>query len=149
LITVDNIIDEINRLMVTKFPSALACVNLIPVEFTRPAYLITCEKFDCTDASRHTVAISSVFSVIYFGTVDEYQQTNTTELSGAQATIMDLFKEGYITVGDRKIKCRSSRGRLDFDAAYIDVQFEYFDDRTDTTGKTPLMAAVTTTLQEG
>jgi hypothetical protein len=86
-----------------------------------------------------------------------------------QNNVLYLFRNGYITVGDRAIKVKTSTGitdtdefdevrvklggravqigeatTTDFKRAIVELTFEYFDDRTDTLESFDLMGSVTT-----
>lgn len=59
---------------------------------------------------------------------------------------MGLFRFGYLTVGDRALKIKSSTGGTDFDRAYVDLQAEYADDRSDAEETAPLATDVETNM---
>jgi len=151
MIAVKDITDEINRLMVAAFPSAQAHINACSAGFDRPAYLIRCTKFDRTDANRRTVSVSAGMEIVYIPELNKDQIVDGDVLSAAQDTIISIFAAGYIKVGDRCLKIRSTPGKPETDATIITIQMDYYDDRPAPADNTPLMGSVTntTTLKEG
>lgn len=139
---INDIITEVKRLMVIKYPKAQAYLNICPVSYVRPSYLIRCPKFDQTDVNRSTVEIVANLTISYF--TDSSDLTGSTVMSEEQQKILGIFRDGYITIGDRKIKVKASAGNVDYNEANVDLQFEYFDDRSDATDNTPKMGTVTT-----
>jgi len=139
-----DIIEEIKRLMAIKYPTAQAYVNICPLSYTRPAYLIRCPEFDLTDVNRSTVKISANLTIAYLTDADVSNLSSTALLSNVQETILSIFRDGYITIGNRKIKVKSSAGDIDYNEANIDLQFEYFDDRSDAVESTPMMSSIIT-----
>lgn len=151
MITANSIIDEINRLMVDLFPTAQAHINACPEGFERPAYLIRCAKLEQSDVNRSTVAVSAVFEIVFLPALDKNQIADGAELLTAQDTIIGIFAAGYIKVGDRCLKIRSTPGKPQPDGTIITIQTDYYDDRPVAADSTPLMGSVrnTTTLKEG
>ena len=57
---------------------------------------------------------------------------------------MNLFRTEYIKIGDRALPVLSSTGGADFDRSYVDLQLEYYDDRSDEADTAPFMGCITT-----
>jgi hypothetical protein len=142
LITLENIKDAINVLLVEAFPSAQAYINACPPQFQRPAYLIQCMKNERTDKNRSTVSVTAYFKITYFPLVDVNGIANASELLDAQNALVNLFCEGYIEISDRNIKLKSSTTGINSGDTYLDVQFEFFDDRIGITENTEIMNTV-------
>ena len=96
------------------------------------------------DINRTTVEKTVYFKITCFIKVDDYYRSDTDLLADIQENVSQLFYSGYVTVGDRAIKVKSSTGGFDTDRAYVDLQFEFFDDRTNETNTTPLMGVIKT-----
>lgn len=146
MITSNLITAEISRLMAAEFPSATVYINACPTGFTRPAYLVQNAKNRYLDINRNTVSVTAYFTVTYYPTVDANNISDSAALYAAQEKILSIFHDGYLTVGDRKIKARRSLGGMNSDGVYIKVLFRYFDDRSDAEDSTPLIASVTTKI---
>lgn len=149
MVKINDIFDSINKLIISPFPTDTVYIQRCPKDFDKPSFLLEYIKTSKRDINRSTIEKTAYFTITRFVENDEYYRSNPLLLAEHQETIVDLFNIGYITVGDRAIKVKSSSGGIDTDRAYIDLQFEYFDNRTDVEDTTPLMTSVTTNLQEG
>jgi len=144
MVTVKSITDEINRLMVIKFPTAQAHINACPEGFTRPAYRLRCSKFERADANKTTVTVSAAFEIAFCPELDEHQIADGDVLSVVQDAIIEIFSAGSIKVGDRHLKIKSTPGSPTAGEAFVSIQMDYYDDRPMATDTTPLMGSVTT-----
>ena len=68
-----------------------------------------------------------------------------------QHAVVSLFRCGFLKVKDRAIKVNASATGSIVGEAYIDLQFEFYDDRSEAAEEQPLMATVNTktNIQEG
>lgn len=139
MIGTNDLLDEVNRLLVTKQPDRTVYVNRCPVKFDRPSYWLEAVKTEVTDAARDLVRVRAYFMVTCFVTMDEYGNCDDLELTRAQNEVIDLFREGYVRIGNRAVKVAASTGGYDVDRSYVDLTFEFFDDRSDAVEDTPLM----------
>jgi len=98
--------------------------------------------------NRRTIQETDYFTITCFDTTDDYSHSDTVQLLTLQNGVLDIFRNGYINVDDRSVKVRASSGGRNFDQAYIDLQFEYYDDRSDAIDDTPLINKVYTTVKE-
>lgn len=149
MVTRQDIYEAINRCIAQAFPGYPVYDNENPKDFKRPSFMIEYATTTRNDASNRIVEKTAYFTIACFTPVDQYGRSNVHELSDLQEKTLQLFAKGYITVGDRAIKVRGSTGGADLDRAYVDLQFHYYDDRTDEEDVTPLMGSVVTNLQEG
>lgn len=145
----NDILTQINRLLVKAYPDRTVYINLCPKDFARPSFFIECLSENISDVNRSTVQVTGYYTITCYIEVDKYHNSDAEALMAVQDAVLDIFKDGYITVGNRKIKCKSSAGGMDSDAAYVDIQFEYYDDRSDTKETYPIMGMVKIKLQEG
>ncbi|WP_029502495.1 phage tail terminator family protein [Lachnoclostridium phytofermentans] len=142
------ILRSINRILADSFPNYTVHINTCPEKFTRPAFLLELVRSSQTDANRTTVDKTVYYTITCFTTVDNRYKSDAEELIDLQEKVLQLFTtQGYVTVGDRAIKVSGSTGGLDIDRAYIDLQFEYFDNRTDEEDSTPLITSVYTKIR--
>lgn len=149
MITQKDIYEAINRCIAQAFPGHTVYDNENPKDFKRPSFMIEYVRTSWNDTNSRTIEKTSYFTITCFTPVDQYGRSNVHELVKLQEDTLQLFAKGYITVGDRAIKVRGSTGGADLDRAYIDLQFHYYDDRTDDEDTTPLMGSIMTNLQEG
>ncbi len=144
MVTSNDIITKINQLIAANFAGNPVYINLCPKDFSRPSFLIECAKMSRQPVSRTTVSVTVDFMLTCFIAVDNYYHTDTAALLTVQNTVMDLFRKGYINVGDRAIKVKADSEEINFECSRISLKFEYFDDRSDAEDTTLLMGEVTT-----
>ncbi len=123
-------------------------VQECPKDFNRPSFLLEFVKLSQRDANRITVEKTVYFTITCFTEIDKHYRSDREKLASLQENVLQLFAKGYVAVGDRAVKVQGSNGGMETDRAYIDLQFEYFDNRTDEEDDTPLIASVTTKIKE-
>ncbi len=143
-----DIFTAINELLVVAHPDYTVYIQACPEKFTRPSFLLEMIKISRTDICRMSIEKTAYFTITCFTSIDEYYRSDPEELVNLQEDILQIFNRGYVTIGDRAIKVKSSGGGADTDRTYIDLQFEYVDNRTDEEDQTPLIATVTTKIKE-
>lgn len=139
----------INEIIIKPYPDSTVYVQACPKGFDRPSFWLEFVRHTQIDVSRNTVEKTVYFSITCFAQVDNHYRSDPDELSAIHDNVISLFDKGYINVGDRAIKVKSSTGGMDIDRAYIDLQFEFFDNRTDEREDLPLIASVHTNIKEG
>lgn len=149
MVTQHDIYLAVNRCIAEAFPGYPVYDNENPQDFQRPSFMIKYVKATWNDANCSTVDKTVYFTITCFTPLDQYNRSNVHELVKLQEDTLRLFSRGYVKVGDRAIKVYGSIGGIDSDRAYIDLQFQYFDDRTIDADNTPLMGSVIANLQEG
>lgn len=143
-----DIMTAINKKIVETFPYAVY-IQRCPKDFVRPSFWIEYVTTSRRDVNRSTVAKTVFFTITCFAPLDKHNRVNPEELMKFQEDVIQLFADGFLTVGDRAIKVQSSTGGIDDDRAYIDLQFEFFDNRSDAVDDTPLIRSVEIKLEEG
>lgn len=98
--------------------------------------------------NRKTVREIVFYTITCFDVTDDYSNSDTTSLLNIQQGVLDIFRPGYIKVDGRAVKIKASIGGRDFDQAYIDIQVEYSEERSDAADSTPLIKEVITTIKE-
>jgi hypothetical protein len=149
MIKQSDILTAINRMIGAAFPNYTVYINACPKDFARPSFLLKYIKLSQTDATRFTVEKTVSITITCFVSVDKHDRSDMDELANLQDQVIQLFLPGYIKVGDRALKVLSSTGGIDPDRAYIDLEFNFFDDRTDVEDMNPLIASVSTIIKEG
>lgn len=149
MIKAKDILTAINVIIAEKYPGYPVYPQACPKDFVRPSFLLEYVRTSRRDANRNTLEKTVYFTITCFVQVDKHFRSDMDKLADLQEDIMQLFAGGYVSIGNRAIKVQSSTGGIDFDRAYIDLQFEYFDNRTDAEDNTPLVESVQTEIQEG
>lgn len=140
--------DEVNRLLVQKYPDYTVYIDLCPKHFERPSFLIELVTVTQKPVNSKTIQEKVYFTITCFDTTDDYSHSDTVSLLAVQQGVLDIFRQGYIKVEDRSIEVKASSGGRNFDMAYIDLQFEYYEDRSQVKDDMPLMKNVYTTIKE-
>lgn len=140
MITPEQIEIEVNRLLAVNFTQVQTIYrNRYPRDFDRPSFLIETVKFDIDASTRKTVSCVDYLTITCFVEVDENGNGADGALIAVQSDVMQLFRPGFIRVGDRALKVKASTGGADFDRSYVELQLEFYDDRTDEQDTAPLM----------
>ena len=140
MITPEQIEIEVNRMLAVRFSEVQTIYrNRYPQAFDRPSFLIETVKFDIDAANRKTVRCVDYLTITCFVEIDEHENAPDGALIAIQSDVMQLFRQGFVHVGDRALKVKASAGGADFDRSYVDLQLEFHDDRTDEQDTAPLM----------
>lgn len=148
MIKQSDILTAINRLIAARFPDYTVYIQACPKDFKRPSFMIKYVKLSQTDVCHSTVEKTVYFTITCFTPVDKYYRSDMDELADLQDETMQLFTPGYVTVGDRALNVQGSTGGMNLDHAHIELQFVYFDNRTEAEDQIPLMASVSTRIKE-
>lgn len=139
IITSNDILEQLKKLVQEKFPGEDVHLNLCPHGFTRPCTLI--ELDSCTGNAGfgcQTVELRPTVRLTTFVEVDEYHHSHLAELHLRQMLLLGLFLPGYVRVKDRAVKVgpgdRSDElirldGGWDYDT--VTVPLVYTLDRSD------------------
>jgi hypothetical protein len=146
VITVEDIVEAINARLVEAFPEDMVYENLLPKDFSRPSTLIELASVQGTQTSRWTIEVKASFSLTSYVEVGGHYESDTKELRVRQNRVMGLFANGYLQVGDRCLEVQVVSGGMDFTESYVDLEFQYFDDRPDISETLPLMETIKTKL---
>ena len=147
MVTVNDIIKAINERLAEKYPEHTVYINLLPKDFQRPSFLI--EQLDAvrTDVNRTTVAWLVEMSITGFVSVDGHYNSDVEGLTETQSSIMEIFTCGYLSVRDRSIPVPLVKGGNDFTECYVNLTFDYFDDRPEATEELPLIETIQTNFK--
>jgi len=136
------VMDAINQLIAEKFPTDTVYVNLIPRDFKRPSTLIELDTWDPRPAGKSLLDVTAAFALTCYMDVDGHYNTDTQRLIQRQYEVMDLFAKGYMKVTDRNLEVVAAPGGMSFADCFIDLRFNYFDDRPDVAEVPPLMETI-------
>lgn len=121
--------DEINKILVKRYPTLTVYIDKIPKDFERPSFLIEYVTSSQDSISKDTLKEQLFYTITYFSNVDEYYNVDKMDLHSVLVEVLKVFRIGYIRVEDRAVNIRASSGGSNENEIYIDLQLEYFDDR--------------------
>lgn len=143
------IIDAICALAAREIPELKQThVDLLPPPdaFLRPAILLESKGREAADAAAALLEITEKISIDIFDVTDDYSNSDTAQLLELRRKVLALFAAGFIRVGDRALAVTASSGGRDWDVAFVDVEFHFFDDRPRPETAQEPIAAVETNL---
>lgn len=128
MITLQNIIDEVNLLLIAKYPKLAVYINRVPEGFKRPSFFI--ELIDASSESMNKdMLLEKVFlRVMYFSQDDEYGVSDSIDKNMVLSNIVHTFRKGYIKIDDRALCVAVESGSVD-DEVIVDLRFEYIENR--------------------
>ena len=148
MVSINDIITAVNKLIVEKYPDDTVYINLLPKDFERPSFFIELINLERTDANRCTVEMNVDLSITCYVEVDGHYNSDTEQLIERLDNVLDIFACGYIAVGDRCLEVQTERGDIDFTESYVGIQLNYFDDRPVPGEEMPLIEEVKTNLSQ-
>jgi len=144
--------EAVNALLVAKYPTHTLYIDLCPTNFARPSFLMKPIKNEQKAISCKIIQETDYFTLTCIDTTNDYTTGETMRLLIVQQDVQDLFRSGYILVNDRMVTVKASSGGRDADKAFINLQFDYFEDRMDASASnpdnTPMMKEVYATIKE-
>ena len=149
MIKQSDILTAINLILVKAFPDYTVYVQDCSKDFKRPSFLLEYVKLSLRDVDKLTIVKTVSFKITCFVPVDKYFRSDMDQLANLQDSVLQLFSSGYVKVGDRALRIQGTTGGMGKDLAYIDIQIEFSDNRTDTEEQLPLMESVHTNIKEG
>jgi hypothetical protein len=129
MISIGEIRDAINKLLIDKLGAKTVYIDRCPVDFRRPSYWLEAVRREVSDANFCTVKVKQFFSITCFVSKDEYGNSKSMALTDAQNAVADLFACGYMRVGDRAIQAKATTSGYENDRSFVNLEFEYLDDR--------------------
>jgi hypothetical protein len=124
------IIDEVNRLIVEKYPNTPVYIDKVPDGFARPSFFIEFVIDNSDTVNKNTTFENLFLNVIYFGTEDEYGITNSIEKQEVLNELKAIFRQGFVEVDERAISVKV-RSKVVDDEVALEMTFEYYEQRTD------------------
>lgn len=148
MITTGEIRDAINRLLVNQLHAKTVYINRCPKNFKRPSYWLETVRRETADVNYSTVKVTLYFSMTCFISLDAYGNSDSKELTDMQDAVVNLFQCGYLRVSDRALKVLANTAGYQNDRSFVDLQFEFFDDRVIEQDDSPLMGDLDMTIEK-
>ena len=101
--TKTEILDAINLLLVSKWPDRTVYVDVCPVDFNRPSFWLTVEKYDLTDGNRFLIRHDLQIRLTLYDELDEHYDASWYRLSQETDAVTELLIRGWM-VGRRHLK---------------------------------------------
>lgn len=118
MIQVQEIVQAVCVEIHAEFPEIFQYLDRCPADFQRPCFLIQHLSTASTDATRQWVDLVQRFTITYY---------RAEEIP--EDAVWNLFRRGYLQVGDRAIKVAPGTKSRDWEKITLELQLQYFDDR--------------------
>lgn len=138
--------DEVNRLLVKKYPDFTCYVNKVPQNFERPSFLIEYITNTQYTVNKSTILENIYFTITYFSETDEYFNTDKFNLQVVLTNVLKIFRIGYMKVENRAINVKASSGGSNDNEVYIELHFEYYEDRLEDVEEEEYIGSIETNL---
>ena len=136
------IMDAIQRAAVRELPELMQTfIDLCPEEAERPNLTVELKEWTVEDASAAAVQVNATIALMLLDITDDYSQSSTAGLLRLQSKLKGLFDKGFLRVADRALHVEAVIGERDFDRAFVEVRFVFFDSRPQAP-EPPLMESV-------
>jgi len=148
MITPENIMDAIAKLACDALPELQRIyTDLTPCDFLRPSLLIELVIQTPQRANAGLVRTDAEYTLTLHDVTDDYQHSDARRLLEWQQRLLNLFRCGYLHIGDRAIAVTASTGGRDWDKAYVDLTFTWYDDKEQTTHTRPTIETLQARVQ--
>lgn len=126
--TIKEITLAINKMLSTVLKDVVFYVNKVPKGFKRPSIYIKFVRIKPERITANQINKEIDFTITYFGTADEYYNTDKLGLYDVLDVITDTFSAGILCVGDRMINIKSSYGGENDGEIYVDLTANFTED---------------------
>ena len=126
--TKTEVLDSINRLLLTKWPDRTVYVDVCPVEFDRPSFWLAVQKHNMTDANRYLIKHDLQLKLTIYDQLDEHYEASWYRLSKETDEAAELLSQ-VLVVGKRHLKLGLKMLPRDPDRAYIQINTSWMDNR--------------------
>ncbi len=136
------ILAAIQRELHGRYPEIPILEDLTSADFPRPSFYLDPGELETEDASRWALRVRWQIEAVYFPPVDgESLDAAMEALLEGRRKILELFGRGYLAVGDRALHLTAA-GKLDKDAAAVELRLDYLDTRPEPRETAPLMEQI-------
>ena len=123
-----DIVDAINTRLVEKWPNRTVYIDVCPVDFARPSFWLTVEKYEQSDANRFFVKRKAQLKLTIFDEKDEYYEASWRRLFQDAEDAMVLLTPPLKAAG-RTVPLQIKALPRDPDAAYLQLTTSWLDNR--------------------
>ena len=128
MITVKMIADRILEILAERYPSCTFYAHSLPDIIARPSFNIYLEADRSEDSSLISTNETVSMGIAYYSPLTGPVADELKHFA-VYSNIRDIFRTGYIRVGDRSLKVVLLRGGKQDNEIYLIVKLVYADDR--------------------
>lgn len=131
MLRLKDLMDAVETTVKTRYPGEPVFVDYLPKDFKRPSFALECQKNETTDVNPVLVQRSVTVLLTCFVEMNAYYDSSREELNRRLDRICTQFAQGFLSVGERKIKVQANRGKGAPDFAEASLVFTWTDQRRD------------------
>ena len=132
MVEINDIINAINRDILTEYEDVTFYVDFEPKDFERPSISIRLGGIGRQERIAHNIINQTIyFTVTYHCETNEYYRPDKMGMHDVLNGILKLYRSGSINVGDRFIRIQATSGGENENEVYIDLQIDITDNVTD------------------
>lgn len=146
MLTIQDIVDAVNRIVVGAFPDRTVYRDVLPEQFSRPSFYIAAVTREVTSETVHTVSVTQSVLVQCIDETSDRYETEANRLYHVAEQLQNLFlMRGRLAAGDRRLSIAKVALSRVLDVADLVLTVSYEDDRPDDTPAAPIAGNVTVT----
>ncbi len=144
MLTVQQIMQGINAILVRLYPDRTVYIDVMPEKFERPSFFLFPEGRKITSRTVAVVEVEQMVTVQCFDEVGDRYETETARLYGVTDTLTAAFlQRGALACGDRHLTADRVDVSRALDVADVTITVTYEDDRPAAPVTQPLVTDVT------
>lgn len=144
MLTVQQIMQGINIILVQLYPDRTVYVDVLPEKFKRPSFFLRPAGRKITSRTAAVVEVEQMVTVQCIDEVGDRYETETARLYGVTDTLTAAFlQRGALACGDRHLTADRVDVSRALDVADVTITVTYEDDRPAAPVTQPLMEDVT------
>ena len=133
-IKLEDVLDALEREISALWPTCEIYRNVMPKNFARPSFYVELVEFTMKPEAGTPCSVSrnGKFRIVAFETVDEYHNSQVSELDTKLDRLAGIFAPGYLPVCDRAPHAAIEKGQiLSTDAAELVFSLSWLEDLAD------------------
>ena len=143
MLTVKEIMDGVNTILVRLYPDRTVYTDVIPEKFERPSSFLRPEGRKVTSRTAGVVEVEQMVTVQCIDEVGDRYETETARLYEVTETLTAAFlQRGALACGDRRLTADRIDISRSLDVADVTITVIYEDDRPAAPETQPIIEAV-------
>lgn len=128
MITIKMIADRLLEILASQYPSCTFYAHSVPASIERPSFKVYLDSDRSEDSSLISTNETVSMGIVYYSPLTEPIPDELKHFA-VYSNIRDIFRMGYIRVGDRSLKVVLLRGGKQDNEIFLIVKLVYLDDR--------------------
>ncbi|MBR2366529.1 MAG: hypothetical protein IKM36_07740 [Oscillospiraceae bacterium] len=133
-IKLEDVLDALEREVSARWPACTIYRNVMPKNFARPSFYVELVEFTMKPEAGTPASVSrnGKFRIVAFETVDEYHNSQVSDLDTKLDKLAGIFAQGWLAVCDRAPHAAIEKGQiLSTDAAELTISLSWLEDLAD------------------